>query len=107
MRLRCFCSIAAAAAPAVTALTPGPDIALAVAAPKPRPDAAAAGKAKPPTARRVGAIDTQARSALVMEVETGAVFSTRVPKSVFRRVDVEADDRLSRLRLSEGRPRDA
>ncbi len=42
---------------------------------KPRPDSSAtAGKAKPPIPLEVvGPIDTQARSALVMEVETGTV----------------------------------
>lgn len=75
MMLRWFGSIAAAATLAVTVLTASHDLSPAIAAPKPRPDnGATAGKTKPPIPLEVvGPIDTQARSALVMEVETGTV----------------------------------
>ena len=75
MILRWFGSIAAAAALAAMLSAIAADISPAAAAPKPRPDhGAIVGKAKPPIPlETVGPIDTQARSALVMEVETGTV----------------------------------
>src|SRR3954447_23117149 len=75
MKLRWFGSIAAAAALAATAFAVTPDLSPALAAPKSRPTGSAtAGRAAPPVPlETVGPIDTQARSALVMEVETGAV----------------------------------
>jgi D-alanyl-D-alanine carboxypeptidase (penicillin-binding protein 5/6) len=75
MTLRWFGSITAAAALAMAAFAAIPDIPSALAASKVRSEAAAtAGKAKPPIPlEAVGPIDTQARSALVMEVETGTV----------------------------------
>jgi D-alanyl-D-alanine carboxypeptidase (penicillin-binding protein 5/6) len=74
MKSRWFCSIAAALVLAAAGLGAAPDWSPAAAAPKAHPDAAAAGKPKPPISLEiVGPIDTQARSALVMEVETGAV----------------------------------
>jgi D-alanyl-D-alanine carboxypeptidase (penicillin-binding protein 5/6) len=74
MTTRWIGSIAAAAL-AVTTFAVIPDIPPAVAASKARHDnSAMAGKAKPPIPlEAVGPIDTQARSALVMEVETGTV----------------------------------
>jgi serine-type D-Ala-D-Ala carboxypeptidase (penicillin-binding protein 5/6) len=75
MTLRWFGSITAAAALAMAAFAAIPDIPSAVAASKVRSEnGATAGKAKPPIPlEAVGPIDTQARSALVMEVETGTV----------------------------------
>ncbi|MGE0257381.1 MAG: D-alanyl-D-alanine carboxypeptidase family protein [Alphaproteobacteria bacterium] len=73
--MRWFGSIGAAAALAAMTFATVPDISPAVAASKPRPNnGAAADKVKPPVSlEAVGPIDTQARSALVMEVETGTV----------------------------------
>jgi serine-type D-Ala-D-Ala carboxypeptidase (penicillin-binding protein 5/6) len=93
MRVRWFCSIAAAATLAITALTAGLDMSLspAIAAAKPRVDAATAGKAKPPIPLEiVGPIDTQARAALVMEVETGTVL-----------LDKNADERIPPASMSK------
>ena len=85
MTTRWIGSIAAAAL-AVTTFAVIPDIPPAVAASKARHDnSAMAGKAKPPIPlEAVGPIDTQARSALVMEVETGTVLLTRTPTNAFR-----------------------
>ena len=98
MTLRWFGSIMAAAALAMAAFAAIPDIPPAVAASKARPDnGATAGKAKPPIPLEVvGPIDTQARSALVMEVETGTVLLEQERRRTHSaRVDVEADDGLS------------
>src|SRR5689334_20910939 len=75
MTLRWFGSITAAAALALAGFAVTPDIPSAVAASKARHDnGATAGKTKPPIPMEVvGPIDTQARSALIMEVETGTV----------------------------------
>jgi serine-type D-Ala-D-Ala carboxypeptidase (penicillin-binding protein 5/6) len=93
MRLRWFCSIAIATALAITALSAGSDISIspATAAAKPRADTATAGKQKPPIPLEiVGPIDTQARAALVMEVETGAVL-----------LDKNADERIPPASMSK------
>jgi D-alanyl-D-alanine carboxypeptidase (penicillin-binding protein 5/6) len=91
MRLRWFGSIAAAVAIAMTAVTVAPDISPAIAAAKPRADAATASKAKPPIPLEiVGPIDTQARAALVMEVETGTVL-----------LDKNADERIPPASMSK------
>src|SRR6188508_566947 len=75
MIFRWFGSTGAAVALAVIACATAPDISPAIAASKPRADnSATAGKTKAPIPLQVvGPIDTQARSALVMEVETGTV----------------------------------
>jgi D-alanyl-D-alanine carboxypeptidase (penicillin-binding protein 5/6) len=92
MTFRWFGSVAAAAALALTVFAITADISSATAAPKSRPDRAAiAGKAKPPIPlETVGPIDTQARSALVMEVETGTVL-----------LDKNADERIPPASMSK------
>jgi D-alanyl-D-alanine carboxypeptidase (penicillin-binding protein 5/6) len=92
MTFRWFGSVAAAAALAVAVFAITADISPATAAPKSRPDRAAiAGKAKPPIPlETVGPIDTQARSALVMEVETGTVL-----------LDKNADERIPPASMSK------
>jgi D-alanyl-D-alanine carboxypeptidase (penicillin-binding protein 5/6) len=92
MKLRWFGSIAAAAALAVTAFTVAPNVSPALAAPKSRaPHNATVGKAAPPIPlETVGPIDTQARAALVMEVETGTVL-----------LDKNADERIPPASMSK------
>jgi D-alanyl-D-alanine carboxypeptidase (penicillin-binding protein 5/6) len=92
MKLRWFGSVAAAAALAVTAFTTAPDVSPALAASKSRAaNHAPAAKAAPPIPlETVGPIDTQARAALVMEVETGTVL-----------LDKNADERIPPASMSK------
>src|SRR4051794_39762755 len=93
MKSRWFGSIAAAAALAVTAFAIAPDLSPALAASKARPPVASAkaGKTAPPLPlETVGPIDTQARAALVMEVETGNVL-----------LDKNADERIPPASMSK------
>jgi D-alanyl-D-alanine carboxypeptidase (penicillin-binding protein 5/6) len=93
MRLRWYGSIAAAAALVAAALAVVPDLAPAIAAPKSRPTANGppAGKTAPPMAlETVGPIDTQARAAFIMEVETGTVL-----------LDKNADERIPPASMSK------
>lgn len=92
MKLRWFGSIAAAGALAVTAVTTVPDVSPALAAPKSRAvHSAIANKAAPPIPlETVGPIDTQARAALVMEVDTGTVL-----------LDKNADERIPPASMSK------
>src|SRR3954447_883210 len=87
-----FGSIAAAAALAATALAVTPEISPALAAQKSRPPGSArAGKAAPPLPlETVGPIDTQARAALVMDVETGTVL-----------LDKNSDERIPPASMSK------
>jgi D-alanyl-D-alanine carboxypeptidase (penicillin-binding protein 5/6) len=92
MKLRWFGSVVAAAAFAVTTFAVAPDISPALAAAKSRAAASArAGKAAPPIPLETsGPIDTQARAALVMEVETGTVL-----------LDKNADERIPPASMSK------
>ena len=92
MKLRWFGSIAAGAALAAAAFAVSPDFSPALAAPKSRTaGSATAGRAAPPIPlETVGPIDTQARAALVMEVETGTVL-----------LDKNADERIPPASMSK------
>src|SRR5690242_4273872 len=92
MNLRWFGSIAASAAFAVTAFAVAPDVSPALAAPKSRAaHSAPASKTAPPVPfETVGPIDTQARAALVMDVDTGTVL-----------LDKNADERIPPASMSK------
>ena len=89
MTFRWFCSIAAAALLAGAALTAAPEPPAAIAATKAKP--AVSGKSKTPGPPEiVGPIDTQARSALIMDAGTGAVL-----------LDKHADQRIPPASMSK------
>lgn len=89
MSFRRFCSLAAAAALAATTLIAGADPSTAVAAPAAQP--AAAGKAKPLAPPvTTGPVDTQAKSAFVVDFDTGAVL-----------LDKNADQRIPPASMSK------
>jgi len=90
MKFRQFCSIVAAAALAAAALIAAPDPSPAVAAAKAKSVAVAKARTPPAPPEIIGPIDTQARSALIMDAGTGAVL-----------LDKNADQRIPPASMSK------